>query len=316
MIFRGVNKKKTVILILGVIIIGVFCHYENHHLVMTQYVYKNEKLPVEFDGYRIVQLSDLHNAQFGKDNAKLIEKMALLSPDMIVITGDIVDSDHSDISRTVQLVEELCKLSPVYYVTGNHEYWLTEENRQLLLQGIENAGAVVLDNEAVEITASNDAIAAGEEITASDVAIGAREKVGSSFILIGLDDEHLRNHTLADIVDDVRDSEFDAGNETANDVSKQKLTILLAHEPQNLDKYAACGVDVVLTGHAHGGQFRIPYVGGLIAPDQGLFPEYTEGEHKEADTTMYINRGLGNSVIPVRFLNDPEIVYVDLVVGK
>ncbi len=158
-----------------------------------------------------MQISDLHNATFGKNNRKLLDAIKSCSPDMIVITGDLVYSNHTDVERAVSFVEQAVTIAPVYYVTGNHEYWLTSTDRQQTLQGILSAGA-----------------------------------------------------------------------------------------------------DLVLSGHAHGGQFRLPFIGGLVAPDQGFLPEYTSGEYTIANTNMIVSRGLGNSIIPVRLFNYPEIVCVEL----
>lgn len=271
------NKKKIVKLIkitCVVVLFICFFWYENHHLTVTTYTYQSEKTDADLNGYRIVQISDLHNAEFGHDNRKLLEKISELEPDIIVITGDIVDSNHTDIKTSISFVKQAVLISDVYYVTGNHEYWLTKDEQAELFNGIEQTGAVILNNECV------------------DISVGK-----SGFCLIGLDDNSLSNGTLDHLISEIDDD---------------KLSVVLAHEPQYLSKYASAGCDLVLTGHAHGGQFILPFVGAIVAPDQGFFPEYTSGEHQEKDTTMYISRGLGNSIIPVRLFNDPEIVCVDL----
>lgn len=270
------NKKKIVKLIkitCVVVLFICFFWYENHHLTVTTYTYQSEKTDADLNGYRIVQISDLHNAEFGHDNRKLLEKISELEPDIIVITGDIVDSNHTDIKTSISFVKQAVLISDVYYVTGNHEYWLTKDEQAELFNGIEQTGAVILNNESINISV-------GE----------------SGFCLIGLDDNSLSNGTLDHLISEIDDD---------------KLSVVLAHEPQYLSKYASTGCDLVLTGHAHGGQFILPFVGAIVAPDQGFFPEYTSGKHQEKETTMYISRGLGNSIIPVRLFNDPEIVCVD-----
>lgn len=268
-------KKIIVILCVSMVLFGFFW-YENHHLVVTTYTYQNEKLDDNLAGYRIVQISDLHNATFGKDNTKLLKKISDLQPNMIVITGDLVDSNHTDIRASIDFVKQAVKISDVYYVTGNHEYWLPNQNLAELLAGIENAGAVVLSSESV------------------DISYG-----GSGFTLIGLEDYNLADDTLHALV---------------KEANHNRLLVLLAHEPQYFMNYANAGVDMVLSGHAHGGQFILPFIGAVVAPDQGFFPQYTFGEHLEKDTTMYISRGLGNSIIPVRLFNNPEIVCVEFAV--
>lgn len=269
---NGVLKMIIVILCVCMALF-VFFWYENHHLVVTTYTYQDEKVDENLSGYRIVQISDLHNAKFGQDNKKLLAKISELQPDMIVITGDLVDSNHTDIRTSIDFVKLAVKISDVYYVTGNHEYWLPDKERTELFEELENVGALVLSNEVVNIT-----------------------KGDSEFTLIGLDDCNLIDDTLHTLI---------------KETDHNKLRVLLAHEPQYFINYANAGVDVVFSGHAHGGQFILPFIGPLVAPGQGFRPQYTSGEHHEKETTMYISRGLGNSIIPIRLFNNPEIVCVD-----
>lgn len=265
-------KRLCIILIIGLLCFA-FCWYENNHLVVTEYNYYNEKLPEQLDGYRIVMISDLHNAEFGTNNEKLLSRIQELKPDIIVITGDIVDSSHTNIDAAINVTENAMKICPVYYVTGNHEYWLTDDDFEKLKNGMRDVGVKILDNEISYI--------------------GTQE---STFAIIGLNDKSLQNQTLKNLVQE----------------SGGKMTLVLAHEPQYFSQYANAGADLVLAGHAHGGQFRLPFIGGVIAPDQGFAPEYTEGEFFEGNTEMIVSRGLGNSVVPVRLFNDPEIVFIEL----
>lgn len=260
-----------------IVVLLCFFHYENHHLVVTEFTYFNESVEDFPDGYRIVQISDLHNAVFGRNHRTLVDKITELAPDMVVITGDIIDSNHTNIDAAIDLVDQLTELYPVYYVTGNHEYWLDEDDRRRLFEEMEQAGAVLLFNEAVTVNAS-----------------------GGTFDLIGLDDKSLADNTLKALL-----SECDS----------ETLNIVLAHEPQYIEKYAVTDADLVLCGHAHGGQFILPLIGPVVAPDQGLFPKYTSEAYYMDDMTMFVSRGLGNSIIPVRLFNDPEVVCIDLTAG-
>lgn len=275
---KKVKRKRTIKRVLicafAILFLGGLFWYENHHLVVSHYTYENEKISDALDGYHIVQISDLHNATFGTDNQKLVQKIENLEPDCIVITGDIVDSHHTDINIAIQFVEKITSICPVYYVTGNHEYWLPVEERMELFAKIEAAGANILNNETVSVSVSE-----------------------ASFYLIGLDDNNLADGTLESLM---KDCEEDA------------LTVVLAHEPQYIENYSNAGADIVLSGHAHGGQFILPFAGAVVAPGQGLFPKYTKGRYDMGTTTMYVSRGLGNSIIPVRLFNDPEIVCLDL----
>ena len=272
---RSNRKKyiKSAIVLLIVITLLLFCNFQNKHLEITHYTYAAEQLGADLEGYRIVQISDLHNAKFGKNNQKLVDRIRECAPDMIVLTGDLVDSNHTNVDRAVQFVNEIVKICPVYYVTGNHEYWLDTSEYENLMDGVASAGVIILDNQVVEIS-----------------------RWDAKFRLVGLDDKSLADGTLEALLSD-----------------EKELTVVLAHEPQYFARYAGTGVDLVLSGHAHGGQFRLPFVGGIVAPDQGFLPEYTAGEYYMNGTEMIVSRGLGNSVIPVRLFNYPEIVCVELV---
>lgn len=275
---RNTKKQKYIKLAITlsiVIVIILFCNFQNKHLETTHYTYAAEQLGADLEGYRIVQISDLHNAKFGKNNQKLVDRIRECAPDMIALTGDLVDSNHTNVDGAVQFVDEIVKICPVYYVTGNHEYWLEASEYDELMSGLTRAGAVILDNQVVEISRGD-----------------------AKFRLVGLDDKSLADGTLEALLSD-----------------EKELTVVLAHEPQYFARYAGTGVDLVLSGHAHGGQFRLPFVGGIVAPDQGFLPEYTAGEYYMNGTEMIVSRGLGNSVIPVRLFNFPEIVCVELV-GK
>lgn len=295
---RSNRKKyiKSAIVLLIVIALLLFCNFQNKHLETTYYTYEADQLGVDLDGYRIVQISDLHNAKFGKNNQKLVDRIRECEPDIIVLTGDLVDSNHTNVDRAVQFVNEIVKICPVYYVTGNHEYWLEKSEYDELMDGLVSAGVVILDNQVVEISRGD-----------------------AKFRLVGLDDRSLADGTLEALLSDesIRNNQAEQKEETADneDSGEKELTVVLAHEPQYLARYAGTGVDLVLSGHAHGGQFRLPFVGGIVAPDQGFLPEYTAGEYYMNGTEMIVSRGLGNSVIPVRLFNYPEIVCVDLV-GK
>lgn len=285
---RNTKKQKYIKLAITlsiVIVIILFCNFQNKHLETTHYTYAAEQLGVDLDGYRIVQISDLHNAKFGKNNQKLVDRIRECEPDMIVLTGDLVDSNHTNIDRAVQFVDEIVKICPVYYVTGNHEYWLEKSEYDELMDGLIGAGVVILDDQVVEISRGD-----------------------AKFRLVGLDDKSLADGTLGTLLNNTH-------NVVHEDSDEREFTVVLAHEPQYLARYASSGVDLVLSGHAHGGQFRLPFVGGIVAPDQGFLPEYTAGEYYMNGTEMIVSRGLGNSVIPVRLFNFPEIVCVELV-GK
>ncbi len=274
------KKLHKYIWIFGICIsLFVFFFWQNNALVTSLYIFESDRIGEAVDGYRIVQISDLHNKRFGREQNRLLENIKLCEPDMIVVTGDLVDSNHTNLGAAMEFIHGAVSIAPVYYVTGNHEKWLDEGTEAELLKQLKEEGVTCLDDEKEEIKTGQD-----------------------SFLLLGLDDAHLMDDTLGLLVSDK------AGLPSAEDT----FTVLLAHEPQNLLQYSNAGMDLVLSGHAHGGQVRLPFVGGIVAPDQGFFPEYTAGLYEKNGTSMIVSRGLGNSIIPVRIFNRPEIVCVEL----
>jgi len=245
------------------------------------------RIPAAFSGFRIAQVSDLHNAEFGENNVRLLELLSESRPDIIVITGDLVDSGHTDIDIAISFVEEAARIAPVYYVTGNHEARLSQYDR--LRNGLEAAGVSMLEDRAVEL-----------------------ERDGEKITLVGLSDPDFT--VRSDIFGEVP-AMVSTKLESLAD-TESSYTILLSHRPELFESYASSGIDLVLSGHAHGGQFRLPFIGGLVAPNQGLFPKYDAGVYMESSTQMVVSRGIGNSIIPVRFNNRPEIVIVELFAGQ
>ena len=276
------TKKKTICILSGILLILiVWTAWGNAALELNTYTISSRGLPDAFDGYRIAQVSDLHNAEFGGGNQRLLDMLREAEPDMIAITGDLIDSRKTNIAVALAFAEEAVRIAPCYYVSGNHEARVPEYRE--LKAGLEAAGVTVLDDARVEIEIS-----------------------GKSITIIGVNDpSFLADYLTSDAaVMDRKLSELsseDAG-----------FAILLSHRPELFDTYAAHDMDLVLTGHAHGGQFRLPLIGGLIAPNQGLFPKYDDGLYSEGNTNMIVSRGLGNSIIPFRFNNRPEVVLIEL----
>ena len=276
------TKKKTICILSGILLILiVWTAWGNAALELNTYTISSRGLPDAFDGYRIAQVSDLHNAEFGDRNQRLLEMLREAEPDMIAITGDLIDSRKTNIAVALAFAEEAVKFAPCYYVSGNHEARVSEY--QDLKTGLEAAGVTVLDDAQVKIEVS------GESIT----IIGVNDPSFHADYLTS--DAAVMDRKLSELFSE------DAG-----------FAILLSHRPELFDTYVALDMDLILTGHAHGGQFRLPLIGGLIAPNQGLFPKYDDGLYSEGNTNMIVSRGLGNSIIPFRFNNRPEVVLIEL----
>ena len=256
--------------------------WESTALVLTRYTVQCQELPETFDGFRIAQVSDLHNTEFGKDNEKLLAMLREAQPDIIAITGDLIDSRRTNVSIALAFAEQTMEIAPCYYVAGNHESRLQEEYA-LLKTGLLELGVVVLENEKVEIHRD------GEDIT-----------------LLGVLDPSFETDYWQFFPTDVMEKNVGALAQESG------FTILLSHRPEFMDLYARHRINLVLSGHAHGGQFRLPLIGGIYAPGQGLFPQYDAGIFEESGTQMIVSRGIGNSVIPLRFNNRPEVVLITL----
>lgn len=258
-------------LVLFVISLAIFLHWNNTALQVTNYTISSERIPGSFDGFKIVQISDLHNTEFGKGNSRLLDKIREQAPDIIVITGDIVHASPMDIA--LSFAQQVTQIAPTYYVPGNHEHRMDYAS---LFAGLQEAGVTLLLNQSTVI-----------------------EKNGAQLCLLGIEDpkfypdEAVEEKLLPLICEDA-------------------YHILLSHRPELFDTYVQCGADLVFTGHAHGGQFRLPFVGGLYAPSQGIFPKYDAGVFTEEKTNMVVSRGIGNSSFPFRLFNRPEIVVVTL----
>lgn len=261
--------QRPMILFLLIVFTGLFLWslWGNTALMLTEYTVTSQKLPSDFTGFRIAQISDLHNAEFGNDNEKLLDLLAQTQPDMIAITGDFVDSRRTEPDVAVSFARESVKIAPTYYVPGNHEARISEY--QDLKAALLSAGVIVLEHNSLPF-----------------------EKEQAAITITGL-----------------ADPSFEISMPYPRSENYQ---VVLSHRPELMDVYARQGFDLVLTGHAHGGQFRLPFIGGLWAPHQGFLPKYDSGTHIQGDTTMVVSRGLGNSLFPLRFNNRPELILITL----
>ncbi len=265
--------RRGVSLGTGLALLILFCWWQNNGLTVGRYEYRAPAVSKDLDGYTIVHLSDLHSQRFGAGQSGLLKLAEGLEPDLILLTGDLVDRNRTRLTPALELAEGAAKLAPVFYVTGNHEWSISNREREELLDGLSRAGAVLLD----------------DRWTVLDVG-------ESRLVLAGLSDQSLRNSTAGTLMEGV----------------PEELTILLAHEPQFFTWYASAGADLVFSGHAHGGQIRLPLVGGLYAPGQGFLPRLTQGLYEVGDTAMVVSRGLGNSTFPLRVFNRPEVAVLTL----
>lgn len=280
---KQLTRKHSCILtiVLSLLLLFVFwIIWGNTTIKATIFHIHDANLPKGFDGYRIAQISDLHNAKFGSNNAGLLYMLRQQHPDIIVMTGDLVDSNHTDMDTAISFAAHAAEIAPCYYVTGNHEAWLKEEY-DVLEKDLRACGVTVLRNQTDSLHANGDTLH-----------------------LIGIDDPDFTEsgNGLFDLTAGIIQAEIQ------NTAAPEGYKILLSHRPEVFETYVENNINLAFSGHAHGGQFRLPFIGGLIAPNQGFLPKYDGGVYQEGNTTMVVSRGIGNSIIPVRFNNRPEIV--------
>lgn len=276
---RGIIDFFIVFVILFALLFGFLL---DSTLKTVDYNASSVEIPDSFNGFKIAQITDLHSSECGENNEKLITMLGESAPDIIVFTGDMIDAKDTDASIMLHLAEEAVKIAPCYYSPGNHE----SSNKALystLCDSLRELGVNILENEAVTITV-------GEE----------------SITLIGiLDPAFDKNSGDSKNAEITRDFLKDL-------VPEDSYTVLLAHRPELINVYAEAGVDLVLSGHTHGGQIRIPILGGLYANDQGFLPPYDKGLFTQSGTTMIVSSGIGDSNFPMRYYNPREITLIKL----
>ena len=257
-----------VILIAGIGLL-LYGWWDTNRFDVRRMTIELDRLPHSFDGFTILQVSDLHNRTYGRDGMGMIRAIQDLSFDCIAMTGDLLDR-HLPRRREkgYSFAREAVKWGPVYFVEGNHEWEIG--GWQQIKTELTACGVRVLDNERISLA-----------------------RGGGSLDLIGIREEA----TL---------------EEMKRLACPDSCTVLLVHHPERLEEYAQTGVDLVLSGHAHGGQVRI-FGQGLYSPNQGIFPRYTSGIYVSGKTKLYVSRGAGNhSFIPPRVFNRPEIDLITL----
>lgn len=265
-------KKKYLAALLLCLAFIIWMVWGNCTVGCTRYVPAFDNLPPAFDGFVIAQVSDFHNAPLGEDVIRHLKKA---QPDLIAITGDLVDANHTDIDMALGFVAQLTQIAPCCYVSGNHEAWLSDTDYARMENALREMGVTVLNDRAVSI-----------------------EKDGEAIALAGLADPGFGSRLSAEQIDDLS--------------PEGAFTVLLSHRPEAFDAYVRSGADLTLSGHVHGGQFRLPFIGGVIGPYYTFFPQYDAGVFAEGDQVMIVSRGIGNSVVPVRFGNRPEVVLIEL----
>ncbi len=283
------RKNILIVVILLVIIAAAKIYFDNNFLEVSQYTVKSNKIPTSFKDFKILQLSDLHSKNFGNRNNKLIKKVNSENPDIVVMTGDMVNTKDTDFEIFINLAERISKRYDTYYIVGNHEQNLNDDKRKILINKLNEIGIRVLDNEKVTITRGTDSI----------------NLYGLWFALRYYKD--LNNEYTKDVFFGAKQVQTILGN-----LDIDSYNILLTHNPLYADTYSNWGTDLTLSGHIHGGMIRIPFIGGLLSPERKFFPKYDAGKYQVNGKILIVNRGLGNGDFGIRVFNRPEISVITL----
>lgn len=278
------KRKTKIIILISILLLFLIClylYYENNYLQVSNYTIESDKIPKDFNKFKIVHISDFHNTKSKKLKDNLIKEIKNNKPNIIALTGDLIDANKTDIDIAISFVKKINNVAPIYYVTGNHEANIN--NYDELKEKLKNNKVIVLDDNV-------------EKLKVNDKEIN----------LIGINDPQMSHNDYS------KDSVIVKDKLISIQYNKNNFSILLSHRPELIKTYAEHSFDLVLSGHAHGGQIRIPFIGGLVAPNQGLFPKYTSGIYELANTKMIVSRGIGNSILPFRINNRPELVVIEL----
>lgn len=257
-----------------------FVYWQNFTLQVEPVELFFESLPPQFDGLRVAELSDLHGRSFGKNNVRLLRTLQKARPDMICICGDLFD-EKTDLTMLEPLLTGLTDIAPVYYVTGNHEWQV--KNLREILQKMHAWGVTVLENEGRVLSRG------GAEM----VVAGVHDPCGPYDM-----------KTPAALVRELRSAQ---GND---------FILMLSHRNDELAMWSQLGVQLVLSGHCHGGVVRLPFVGGVFGTRRELFPEYDAGVYRQDGTTLFVSRGLGYTNVHFRLFNRPHVPIMILKSGK
>ncbi|MDD4028571.1 MAG: metallophosphoesterase [Caldisericia bacterium] len=245
-----------------------------HTPKITHYDIQSSNIPTAFNEFTILHISDLHDASFGHQQEMILKQIDSVDPSIVVFTGDLIERRYDVNTQGLILMEHLADRYPVYFVTGNHEEALPHDVYIQLMEDLEDAKITILDNAGVLLTKNKNHI----------LLMGVRDALATDAA------------NYASILKQIRQEH-----------GRELFSLLLAHRPEFFNQYKNADVDVIFAGHTHGGQIRFPCIGGIYAPNQGFFPTYIDGEYQEGSTKMFVNRGLGATVIPFRFFNSPDI---------
>ena len=279
------TRRRRILLIIGFILLLIAGEFvrSNLYIEVEEFEYLSKDIPKAFDGVKIVQISDYHN-HGGSYDDRLIDNIKEQSPDYIFLTGDIADGIKTDINAANAFLEKVSKVAPCYLVWGNHDYSIPKSKLDKMRKCCKKNKITVLENDYTTL-----------------------ERDGSKIMLVGTD-THLSNGRAAELMHTLP--------------TDKQFVIWLHHFPEDFEDIVNKSgeknskADLIFTGHAHGGLIRLPFIKGIYAPGQGMFPDYTSGRYNIGDSAMLVSRGVGNSGYTLRWLNSFHLVVCTLKSGR
>lgn len=268
-----------------VVILSILIYFNNTSLKVSKYEILSDKIPHEFNKYKIIQLSDLHSCNYGKNNAKLIKKIEKENPEIIVITGDMVNKYDVKFDVFLNLMDYLSKKYKIYYILGNHEKKLAKRNLNFIINRLERYKVTVISNQRIKVFKNKEHI----NIYGLDIPLPYYK---------------------------IQNKPLDIGkfiNKGLNQCNTNEYNVLLAHNPLYFDEYAKYNVDITLSGHIHGGMIRLPFIGALLSPERKFFPKFSAGLYEVNNKKLIVHRGLGHSRYGIRIFNTPEIICINFI---
>ena len=284
--------KKIKVFISVIVVVLITVYIGNNSIKISEYNIENSKIPDEFNNMKILQLSDLHSKKFGKDNSYLVKKINEINPDIVVMTGDMMNSKGDDGEVLINIIKKLGNKYHIYYIVGNHEQILESNDSELFknyLDKLVDLKVKVINNDKIELKKEKSVI------NLYGMWINLRYYVDKT------------NNNQKDIT---------FNDETVNQIlktsDKGSFNLLITHNPLYFEAYSKWGADLTLAGHIHGGIINIPFVGGVLSPEKKLFPKYYGGDYVFNNSNMIVNRGLGNEGYLIRVFNRPEMSVINL----
>lgn len=265
------------LIIFGIILILiVYAYLDMQRISIKRYNFKAK------DNLKIIQLSDLHKKTFGKGNIRLVNIVKKENPDILVFTGDLVSRNQTDFTNIENLIQEVCKITKVYYILGNHELDMNKSTCKALCNHLQSYGAILLDNQGIRVSKNT-------KLWGLTIPLKCYHNGNHGY-------KNLYHYLTSDL------------QNTLQVPNSQDFNILLAHNPFFFESYSSWGADLTLCGHVHGGIVRLPLLNGILSPERKLFPKYSGGLYSIGNNNMIVSRGLGK----LRLFNAPEISIIEL----